>query len=77
MRLEVERIVTSISALPPDQRAVVVLRDLQGLSGGATAEVLGLSRSAMKSRLNRGREALRIQLRETPTANCEGALDDE
>jgi len=41
---------------------VLVLRDIQGLSGGATAEALGLSRAAMKSRLHRGREALRLRL---------------
>jgi RNA polymerase sigma factor (sigma-70 family) len=62
-RLEVERIVDCIAALPADQRAVLVLRDIQGLSGRATAETLGLSRAAMKSRLHRGREALREQLK--------------
>jgi len=61
-RLEVERIVDGIAGLPPEQRAVLVLRDIQGLSGGATAEALGLSRAAMKSRLHRGREALRLRL---------------
>ena len=61
-RLEVERIVDCIAGLPPEQRAVLVLRDIQGLSGGATAEALGLSRAAMKSRLHRGREALRLRL---------------
>jgi RNA polymerase sigma factor (sigma-70 family) len=61
-RLEVERIVDCIAGLPPEQRAVLVLRDIQGLSGGATAEALGLSRAAMKSRLHRGREALRLSL---------------
>jgi RNA polymerase sigma factor (sigma-70 family) len=65
-RLEIERIVASISALPPEQRAVVVLRDIQGLSGAATAQALGLSRAAMKSRLHRGRETLRSRLA-TPT----------
>jgi RNA polymerase sigma factor (sigma-70 family) len=62
-RLEVKRIVDSIAALPADQRAVLVLRDIQGLSGKATAQTLGLSRTAMKSRLHRGREALRAQLK--------------
>jgi RNA polymerase sigma factor (sigma-70 family) len=66
-RLEVERIVDSIAALPAEQRAVLVLRDIQGLSGAATAQALGLSRAAMKSRLHRGREALHARL---------GALDD-
>lgn len=62
VRLEIERIVESISELPAEQRAVLVLRDIQGLSGAATAHVLGLSRAAMKSRLHRGRETLRSQL---------------
>jgi RNA polymerase sigma factor (sigma-70 family) len=69
-RMEVERIVDSIAGLPPDQRAVLVLRDIQGLSGGATAQTLGLSRAAMKSRLHRGRETLRAQLR--AAENCAG-----
>jgi RNA polymerase sigma factor (sigma-70 family) len=62
-RLEIERIVDSIAGLPSEQRAVVVLRDIQGLSGAATAQALGLSRAAMKSRLHRGRETLRSGLR--------------
>jgi RNA polymerase sigma factor (sigma-70 family) len=61
-RLEIERIVNYIAGLPPEQRAVLVLRDIQGLSGTATAQALGLSRAAMKSRLHRGREALRLRL---------------
>lgn len=62
-RLEVDRIVEAIAALPAEQRAVLVLRDLHGLSGGATAQKLGLSRAAMKSRLHRGRVTLRTNLR--------------
>jgi len=62
-RLEIERIVEAIAQLPSDQRAVLVLRDIQGLSGAATAQALGLSRAAMKSRLHRGRETLRSGLR--------------
>jgi RNA polymerase sigma factor (sigma-70 family) len=65
-RLEIERIVNSIAELPPEQRAVLVLRDIHGLSGAATAHALGLSRAAMKSRLHRGRETLRSRLK-TPT----------
>jgi RNA polymerase sigma factor (sigma-70 family) len=61
-RLELTRIATAIAALAPEQRAVLVLRDIHGLSGAATAQTLGLSRAAMKSRLHRGREALRLTL---------------
>jgi RNA polymerase sigma factor (sigma-70 family) len=70
-RLEMQRIVDSIAALPAEQRAVLVLRDIQGVSGSATAQVLGLSRAAMKSRLHRGRETLRSALR-TPGNTISG-----
>lgn len=76
-RLEVERIVAAIAELPAEQRAVLVLRDIQGLSGGATAQALGLSRAAMKSRLHRGRTALRSQLTTpSPATTGEAAARD-
>jgi RNA polymerase sigma factor (sigma-70 family) len=75
-RLEIERIVDSIAGLPPEQRAVLVLRDVQGLSGAATAQALGLSRAAMKSRLHRGRETLRSRLRATENTPSTGAIGD-
>jgi RNA polymerase sigma factor (sigma-70 family) len=62
MRLEAQRIIEAIADLPAEQRAVIVLRDIQGLSGAATARALGISGAAMKSRLHRGREALRTGL---------------
>lgn len=40
-------------ALSPEDREVIVLRDLEELSGEATAEALGLALPAMKSRLHR------------------------
>jgi RNA polymerase sigma-70 factor (ECF subfamily) len=76
VRLEIERIVESISELPAEQRAVLVLRDIQGLSGAATAHALGLSRAAMKSRLHRGRETLRSELRASCTTPSHGGSDD-
>jgi RNA polymerase sigma factor (sigma-70 family) len=75
-RLEVERIVDCIAELPADQRAVLVLRDIQGLSGAATAQALGVSRAAMKSRLHRGRETLRSRLSTPSKPPADGAADD-
>ena len=49
----------SISTLPPDLRAAVVLRDVQGLSNDEAAAALGISVSALKTRLHRGRVVLR------------------
>jgi RNA polymerase sigma factor (sigma-70 family) len=71
-RLELERIVAAIAALPAEQRAVLVLRDVQGLSGTAVAQALGVSRAAMKSRLHRAREVLRMELRDP----CESPGED-
>lgn len=61
-RLELMWIVDSLSQLEPQQRAVLVLRDVYGLSGTETARRLGVSRAAMKSRLHRAREHFRDQL---------------
>ncbi|HTR73253.1 MAG TPA: RNA polymerase sigma factor [Solirubrobacteraceae bacterium] len=76
VRLEVERIVAAIAGLPADQRSVLVLRDVQGMSGAATARALGLSKAAMKSRLHRGREALRARLAAGPESASEGIDGD-
>ncbi|MFI8461117.1 RNA polymerase sigma factor [Kitasatospora sp. NPDC085464] len=65
-RLEAHRIAQAIAALPGDQRRVLVLRDVQGRSGRAVAEELGIGQGAMKSRLHRARAALRHTLTTTP-----------
>jgi RNA polymerase sigma-70 factor (ECF subfamily) len=48
-----------ISTLPVEQRAVLVLSDVQGLSYQEIAETLALSLGTVKSRLSRGRAKLR------------------
>ncbi|MDK9499628.1 RNA polymerase sigma factor [Streptomyces katrae] len=60
--LEAERIAAAVSALPRDQRQVLIMRDVQGLPGKAVADALGLSTAAMKSRLHRARATLRLSL---------------
>ena len=49
----------TIQGLPPGFRVVFVLRDVEGLSTEETAETLGLSVPAVKSRLLRARRELR------------------
>ena len=52
----------SLATLPSEYRAVVLLRDVEGLSSSETAEALGLSVAAAKSRLHRGRLFLRARV---------------
>jgi RNA polymerase sigma-70 factor (ECF subfamily) len=59
-RQELGRFLQSgISALPVEQRAVLVLSDVQGLSYQEVAEIMDLSLGTVKSRLSRGRARLR------------------
>lgn len=70
-RLEAERIAAAIAAIPPDQRQVLVMRDIQGYSGRMVADALGLSIASMKSRLHRARTAVRDHLRDvTDSGEC-------
>ncbi len=52
----------AIDALPGPYRAVVVLRDVEGLSNEEVAEAVRESVACVKSRLHRARMALREQL---------------
>jgi RNA polymerase sigma-70 factor (ECF subfamily) len=62
-RQELNRLIQSgISALPAEQRVVLVLSDVQGLSYQEIAQAVGLSLGTVKSRLSRGRAKLRDYL---------------
>lgn len=52
----------SIDRLPEAHRTVLLLRDIEGLENGETAEVLGITPDAAKTRLHRARQALRTLL---------------
>ena len=54
----------ALALLPDDEREILVLRELEGLSGEETAELLELSLPAMKSRLHRARLHLAAVLRQ-------------
>jgi RNA polymerase sigma-70 factor, ECF subfamily len=60
---ELQRILAeAIEKLEPDYRIVLVLRDLEELSTKETAEALGITETAVKSRLLRARLKLREKL---------------
>jgi RNA polymerase sigma-70 factor (ECF subfamily) len=52
----------ALGELPLDYRTAVTLRDVEGLSAAEAAEVLEIGERALKSRLHRGRMALRGKL---------------
>jgi len=49
----------AISELPEEQRDVIVLRELEGLQYSEIADILGINEGTVKSRISRGREALK------------------
>jgi RNA polymerase sigma-70 factor (ECF subfamily) len=55
----------ALRGLDEDYRVVVLLRDVEGLTNEETAQELGISVAAVKSRLLRGRLALRQRLTRT------------
>jgi len=61
------RLWRALDDLPFDQRTVVVLREIDGLSYEDIAYSLGVAVGTVKSRLTRARQVLRRQLRESRT----------
>ena len=58
-RLELRDLERAIAKLPSAQRSVILLVGLEGMSYGEVAAVLGVPVGTIRSRLSRGREALR------------------
>jgi RNA polymerase sigma-70 factor (ECF subfamily) len=56
------RLRKAIAALPPAYRAVVFLREMEGLSTREVAKVLGISEDSVKTRLHRARVQLQGDL---------------
>jgi RNA polymerase sigma factor (sigma-70 family) len=67
------RIVEALAALPPRQRAVVVLRYVEDLDVEHTADLLGISTGTVKSQAAKGLEALRGLLGATAPIGSEVA----
>ena len=65
-------LLAAVAALSPDYRAVVLLRDVQGLSYEEVAAITGQNLGTVKSRLHRARAALRAALEAAPTPRPPG-----
>ena len=62
-----ERLSRALQALPPPYRAIVVMREVEGLSTREVASILRLSEANVKTRLHRARLLMRPQLEGVPT----------
>jgi RNA polymerase sigma-70 factor (ECF subfamily) len=70
-RRRAERAARALAGLEPEQREAVVLHEIEGFSVEEIAEMQGVTSSAVKSRLARGREKLRrFYLRVTTVAEA-------
>ena len=61
-----KRVSEAVAALTPEQRAPLLLREVEGLGPEQIAEILGLTIAAVKSRLNRARVQLAMALEDAP-----------
>jgi RNA polymerase sigma-70 factor, ECF subfamily len=57
-----DRLFEAFASLAPDEREILTLRDLEGLSGDEVAGIMGIGVPAMKSRLHRARMRLAARL---------------
>ena len=57
--LELRDLNRAMALLPEEQRAVILLVGLEGMQYEAVAEIVGIPVGTVRSRLSRGREALR------------------
>jgi RNA polymerase sigma-70 factor (TIGR02960 family) len=73
--------ITAVQLLPPNQRAVLLLRDVLGYRAAETADLLGLTESAVTSALKRARATLQAthsgdRPAPAPDSTVERALTD-
>ncbi len=62
---EIERTIErALERLTPEHRAILVLREIQGLDYDAIAQVVQCRKGTVKSRLARAREQLRVKIEE-------------
>jgi RNA polymerase sigma-70 factor (ECF subfamily) len=66
-----QHVAVFVAALPSPYREAITLTELQGMTQKEAAEMLGISLSGMKSRVQRGRR----QIQEMLQACCDIALD--
>jgi RNA polymerase sigma-70 factor (ECF subfamily) len=71
--LELRDLDRALGRLPEGQRAVILMIGLEGMPYGDVAEVLGIPVGTVRSRLSRGRDALRRMMGAEPDQHTERA----
>ena len=74
--LELRDLERAIAKLPEEQRSVILLVGLEGMRYEEVAEVLGVPVGTVRSRLSRGREALRRLMGIVPDRHAEIIMAD-
>ena len=75
-RLELRDLERAIAKLPGEQRAVILLVGLEGMRYEEVAEILDVPIGTVRSRLSRGREALRRLIGIVPDRQAELAMTE-
>jgi len=72
-RLELRDLDRALAKLPQEQRAVILLVGLEGMRYEEVAEIIGVPVGTVRSRLSRGRDALRQLMGIAPEEHAESA----
>jgi RNA polymerase sigma-70 factor, ECF subfamily len=73
-RLELRDLDRALAQLPDEQRAVILMVGLEGMSYEAVADIIGVPVGTVRSRLSRGREALRHLMGIIPDDQAEAIM---
>ncbi len=74
---ELGRVQQALDHLPEEQRTLILLIALEGLTYGEAAEALAVPVGTVRSRLSRGREALRTELNTHRGGNWKAHVPEE